>query len=71
MAYAILEHISFDVRRGEVFGILGGSGGGKSTLMKHMIGLNPPIAGHIYHRRRRHRHRAMKKLAQDPAAALA
>ncbi len=36
---AILEHVSFDVRRGEVFGILGGSGCGKSTLMKHMIGL--------------------------------
>ena len=45
---AILEHINFQVRRGEVFGILGGSGGGKSTLMKCMIGLNPPIAGHIF-----------------------
>jgi len=44
----ILEHISFEVRRGEVFGILGGSGGGKSTLMKQMIGLNVPISGHIY-----------------------
>ena len=45
---AILEHIQFDVRRGEVFGILGGSGGGKSTLMKHMIGLLPPVSGHIF-----------------------
>src|SRR6185436_11670202 len=45
---AILEHVTFHVRRGEVFGILGGSGGGKSTLMKVMIGLNPPIAGHIF-----------------------
>ena len=45
---AILERINFQVRHGEVFGILGGSGGGKSTLMKHMIGLNPPVAGHIY-----------------------
>jgi len=44
----ILENINFEVRRGEVFGILGGSGGGKSTLMKHMIGLNPPLAGNIY-----------------------
>ena len=42
---AILEDINFEVRRGEVFGILGGSGGGKSTLMKHMIGLLPPLAG--------------------------
>ena len=45
---AILERINFQVRRGEVFGILGGSGGGKSTLMKHIIGLLPPVAGHIY-----------------------
>ena len=36
---AILENVSFDVRRGEVFVILGGSGCGKSTLLKHMIGL--------------------------------
>jgi phospholipid/cholesterol/gamma-HCH transport system ATP-binding protein len=45
---AILEHVSFEVRRGEVFGILGGSGCGKSTLMKHMIGLNPPISGQVW-----------------------
>jgi len=45
---AILEHIHFDIHAGEVFGILGGSGCGKSTLMKHMIGLNPPLAGHVY-----------------------
>jgi phospholipid/cholesterol/gamma-HCH transport system ATP-binding protein len=45
---AILEHLNFEIRRGEVFGILGGSGCGKSTLMKHMIGLNPPVAGHVF-----------------------
>src|SRR5512147_2197263 len=45
---AILENINFDVRRGEVFGILGGSGGGKSTLLKHMIGVIEPIRGHVY-----------------------
>src|SRR5512147_393603 len=44
----ILDDVNFVVRRGEVFGILGGSGCGKSTLMKHMIGLNPPLAGHVY-----------------------
>lgn len=44
---AILEHVSFDVRRGEIFVILGGSGSGKSTLLKHMIGLESPLAGSI------------------------
>ncbi len=43
----VLEEVTFDVRAGEVFGILGGSGCGKTTLMKHMIGLVPPIAGKI------------------------
>jgi phospholipid/cholesterol/gamma-HCH transport system ATP-binding protein len=45
---AIQENVNFEVRRGEVFGILGGSGCGKSTLLKHMIGLNEPISGHVY-----------------------
>jgi phospholipid/cholesterol/gamma-HCH transport system ATP-binding protein len=45
---AIQKNVNFEVKRGEVFGILGGSGGGKSTLMKHMIGLNEPIKGHVY-----------------------
>ena len=43
----VIDDISFDVKRGEVFVILGGSGCGKSTLLKHMIGLNEPAAGQI------------------------
>jgi phospholipid/cholesterol/gamma-HCH transport system ATP-binding protein len=43
----ILRDLSFDVRRGEIFVILGGSGSGKSTLMKHMIGLHEPRSGSI------------------------
>lgn len=43
----ILKDVSFDVRRGEVFALLGGSGCGKSTIMKHMIGLNPVLAGRL------------------------
>ena len=45
--FVLLEKISFDVRRGEVFVIIGGSGCGKSTLMKHLIGLLPPASGEI------------------------
>ena len=44
----ILRNLDFEVRRGEVFVILGGSGCGKSTLLKHMIGLYDVQAGHVY-----------------------
>ena len=43
----ILKDVSFDVRRGEIFVIIGGSGCGKSTLLKQMIGLYEPQAGQI------------------------
>jgi phospholipid/cholesterol/gamma-HCH transport system ATP-binding protein len=43
----IFDDVSFDVRRGEVFVILGGSGCGKSTMLKHMIGLYRPASGHV------------------------
>ncbi len=41
----IFQHLNFNVRRGEIFVILGGSGCGKSTLLKQLIGLLPPSAG--------------------------
>jgi phospholipid/cholesterol/gamma-HCH transport system ATP-binding protein len=44
----ILEKVNFQVKRGEVFVILGESGCGKSTLMKTMIGLNPPQSGEVW-----------------------
>jgi phospholipid/cholesterol/gamma-HCH transport system ATP-binding protein len=43
----VLEDLNFEVRKGEVFIILGGSGCGKSTLLKHMIGLFEPFRGRI------------------------
>ena len=43
----VFERVGFEVRRGEVFVILGGSGSGKSTLLKHIIGLYPPAEGRI------------------------
>ena len=43
----ILEDINFEVRRGEVFVILGGSGSGKSTLLKTLIGLYTPDEGEV------------------------
>ncbi|WP_411821702.1 ABC transporter ATP-binding protein [Leptospira sp. 'Mane'] len=44
----VMNDISFSVKRGEIFGILGGSGCGKSTVLKNMIGLTPPISGKIW-----------------------
>ncbi|MFA7693275.1 MAG: ATP-binding cassette domain-containing protein [Candidatus Hydrogenedentales bacterium] len=43
----ILDDVSFNVRRGEIFMIIGGSGCGKSTLLKHMCGLLKPTSGEI------------------------
>jgi phospholipid/cholesterol/gamma-HCH transport system ATP-binding protein len=43
----VLERINFEVRRGEVFAILGASGSGKSTLLKHLIGLYQPMHGDV------------------------
>lgn len=44
----VLDSVSFEVSRGEIFVILGGSGCGKSTMLKHMIGLYQPFAGDIH-----------------------
>jgi phospholipid/cholesterol/gamma-HCH transport system ATP-binding protein len=43
----LLEDASFEVLRGEIVVILGGSGSGKSSLMKNIIGLQAPMAGDI------------------------
>ena len=43
----LLDSASFDVQRGEIMVILGGSGCGKSSLMKNIIGLYKPMAGDI------------------------
>jgi len=43
----LLEDASFDVYPGEIVVILGGSGSGKSSLMKNLIGLHPPLAGDV------------------------
>ena len=43
----VQKNVTFDVRAGEVFVILGGSGCGKSSLLKAMIGLHRPVTGKI------------------------
>jgi phospholipid/cholesterol/gamma-HCH transport system ATP-binding protein len=46
-AQEVLRGIDFEVRPGEIFVIMGPSGSGKSVLLKHLIGLEPPDAGEI------------------------
>jgi phospholipid/cholesterol/gamma-HCH transport system ATP-binding protein len=41
------ESATFQVKRGDVFVILGGSGCGKSTLLRHLVGLEEPLSGDI------------------------
>lgn len=43
----IHENLDLDVRRGEILGVVGGSGTGKSVLMRSIIGLQTPAAGTI------------------------
>jgi phospholipid/cholesterol/gamma-HCH transport system ATP-binding protein len=43
----VFENVSFQVRKGEIFVILGGSGCGKSTLLKHLIGLYETSSGKV------------------------
>jgi phospholipid/cholesterol/gamma-HCH transport system ATP-binding protein len=43
----LLEHASFDIHEGEIFGILGRSACGKTTLLRVIIGLEQPLAGEI------------------------
>ena len=48
----LMENLNFEVRKGEIFFIMGGSGCGKSTLLKHLIGLYKPMRGNIFIRGR-------------------
>lgn len=44
----VLDHLDLEIEKGKITVIIGQSGGGKSVLLKHMIGLIRPDSGHIY-----------------------
>jgi ABC-2 type transport system ATP-binding protein len=44
-AFTAVDHISFRVRKGEVFGFLGANGAGKTTAMRMLAGLSLPTSG--------------------------
>ena len=43
-----VDHISFEVHRGEIFGFLGPNGAGKTTTQRMLTGVLPPSEGHAY-----------------------
>lgn len=43
----VLDHVSCQIKKGEIFVIIGGSGCGKTTLLKHLTGLLQPTSGRI------------------------
>lgn len=45
--HVVIDHLSLDVRRGEILGLVGASGGGKSVLMRTIIGLIQRDSGQI------------------------
>ena len=46
-SHVVHDGLDLIVRRGEILGVVGGSGTGKSVLLRSIIGLQPPTAGHI------------------------
>jgi phospholipid/cholesterol/gamma-HCH transport system ATP-binding protein len=43
----VIDHLSFEIQRGETLVIMGGSGCGKSTLLRHIIGVMKPTSGSV------------------------
>ena len=46
-AQVVHDNLDLDVYRGEILGVVGGSGSGKSVLLRSIIGLNRPAAGSV------------------------
>lgn len=46
-SFVLMRNLNFTVYRGDIFVIMGGSGCGKSTVLRHLIGLKEPAEGEI------------------------
>jgi len=75
-----VDDVSFDIRRGETFGLVGESGSGKSTVSRLLLGLDRPTSGRVTFagteisglspRRLRPLRRQMQMVFQDPHSSL-
>ncbi|WP_312938723.1 ATP-binding cassette domain-containing protein [Oscillibacter sp.] len=61
----VLHDVTFDVREGEILGLVGESGTGKSTLAKAILGMIKPDSGEIIHYTKR-----PQMIFQDPYSSL-
>lgn len=76
-AITAVENVSFRIRRGEAYGLIGESGCGKSTVLRVLSGLNEHYAGHVLfdgevmpQRRNKAFFRQVQMVFQDPYASL-
>lgn len=46
--FPVLKGVSLEVKKGEILALIGGSGNGKSVILKHVVGLITPDKGHVY-----------------------
>ncbi len=44
----VLKGVSLSIERGEILALIGGSGKGKSVILKHIVGLMKPDQGHVF-----------------------